>query len=279
MDSARKWAILSEEAASKVIMFDYLAQTFGLAAGAFGRISFIVFILGLLTSRLWQQVVLWILVALQITVNAVFIVILFVQCPGHQSAIWQHSDKEKCWSTHVQADYGYVQGGFNAATDLYLALFSTVIFWRLNLKVRVKLGLVALLGLGLFAMAAAIIKTVQTRILATPDTDPTIATVNYDRWLFIETYLVIITASIPNIRSLLKSRKSKGSTQHTHELSSRYASGSRHSGRIRGRVSSIDGKRMVNADETASDDETWRRDEHDSTYESQCSRESVIICV
>jgi hypothetical protein len=38
---------------------------------------------------------------------------------------------------------------FNSATDLYLAVFSTYIFWNLNLKLRIKFGLVALLGLGI----------------------------------------------------------------------------------------------------------------------------------
>lgn len=38
---------------------------------------------------------------------------------------------------------------FNSATDLYLAAFSTYVFWHLNLKLQVKLGLIVLLGLGL----------------------------------------------------------------------------------------------------------------------------------
>lgn len=38
---------------------------------------------------------------------------------------------------------------FNSATDLYLAVFSTCILWTLNLKLRVKLGLITLLGLGI----------------------------------------------------------------------------------------------------------------------------------
>lgn len=95
----------------KVILHDYLAQTFGLAGGALGRISFIVFIIGLLVQRLSQRVILWILVGLQVVVNTLFIIILFVQCPDHQSAIWDHSGKTKCWNVHVQAYYGYFQGG------------------------------------------------------------------------------------------------------------------------------------------------------------------------
>lgn len=154
----------------KVIMFDYLTQTFALAGGALGRISFIVFVIGLLVSKQSHRVIFWGLVAMQVLVNLMFIIILFVQCPGHASAIWEHSDKSKCWNTKVQAYYGYFQGGkkdhssfihtrgpiltlrvlaFNSATDLYLAVFSTCIFWTLNLKLRVKLGLVTLLGLGI----------------------------------------------------------------------------------------------------------------------------------
>ncbi|CEO58780.1 hypothetical protein PMG11_03482 [Penicillium brasilianum] len=174
---------------SKIIMYDYLAQTFGLAGGALGRISFIIFIIGLLVQKRSQRIVLWILVALQVIVNSIFIIILFVQCPGHASAIWDHSGKVKCWDLHVQAYYGYFQGAFNSATDLYLAVFSTCIFWNLNVKVRVKVGLVALLGLGIFAMIASIIKTVQTHVLAISDSEPTTATIHYDRWIYIETYL------------------------------------------------------------------------------------------
>lgn len=96
---------------SKIIMHDYLTQTFGLAGGALGRISFIVFIIGLLVQKRSHRIILWILVGLQVIINSIFIIILFVQCPGHASAIWDHSGKAKCWDLHVQAYYGYFQGG------------------------------------------------------------------------------------------------------------------------------------------------------------------------
>lgn len=96
---------------SKIIMYDYLSQTFGLAGGTLGRVSFIAFIVGLLVQRLSQRVVLWVLAALQVIANTIFIVIIFVQCPGHASAIWDHSGKSKCWDLRVQEYYGYFQGG------------------------------------------------------------------------------------------------------------------------------------------------------------------------
>jgi hypothetical protein len=107
----QKVSALSDAAVPKVIMHDYLTQTFGLAGGAIGRVSFIVFIIGLLAQRSSQRIALWILAGLQVVVNSLFIVIIFVQCPGHGSAIWDHSGKKKCWDLRVQAYYGYFQGG------------------------------------------------------------------------------------------------------------------------------------------------------------------------
>lgn len=76
------------------------------------------------------------------------------------------------------------------------------------------------------AMAASIVKTVQIRVLARQDDDPTAATVVMDRWLFIETYLVITTASIPCIRSLIIThRRNRSNHLNSHELSSGYGKG------------------------------------------------------
>ncbi|CAG8887019.1 unnamed protein product [Penicillium egyptiacum] len=218
---------LDSKTVPKVIMFDYLTQTFGVSGGTLGRISFILFVIELLGTRRSHRVILWIIVGLQILTNATLIIILFVQCPGHGSAIWTQQG-DKCWDVRIQAYYGYYQGSFNSATDLYLAIFSTYVFWSLNLKLRVKLGLVTLLGLGIFAMAASVMKAVQTRVLAYAHDDPTVATVDYDRWLYIEAYVVIITASIPCIRSLIGSVRggTTGTGRSAYELSSSYAGNS-----------------------------------------------------
>lgn len=134
-------------------------------------------------------------------------------------------------------------------------------------------------------MAAAIVKTVQTRVLASYDMDPTIATINYDRWLYIETNLVIITASIPCIRSLLRPMNSlspPSSGRHTHELSSRYVgSSSTPTAKTRNRGSSFEGKRIVNVSEghASASSEDVCHDDHEDIHDSGYSRASVINCV
>ncbi|KAH8705206.1 hypothetical protein BGW36DRAFT_310701 [Talaromyces proteolyticus] len=236
---------------STVILYDYLGQTFGISGGVLGRISFIVLINGILGSRKGYRLILWTLVAAQVIVNILFILIIFLQCPGHASAIWSESDDSaKCWDLRVQTYYGYFEGSFNSATDLYLAAFSTYVFWNLNLKLRVKVGLISLLCLGIFAMAASIVKTVQLHVLASANSDPTKATINLERWLYIETYLVIITTSIPCIRSLIRRRRQgqsygssgRNNTNQSHELSSPYIGTSSSSFRTKTRMSALSGK-------------------------------------
>ncbi|CAG7918817.1 unnamed protein product [Penicillium olsonii] len=265
-----------------VIMYDYLAQAFGIVGGTLGRIAFIVFIVGLLGTRRLYRVILWGLVGLQLVTNLVLIVILSVQCPGHASAIWAPSGKNNCWDVRVQAYYGYYQGSFNSATDFYLATFSTCIFWNLNLRLRAKLGLVALLGLGIFAMIASVIKVVETRVFAHPDDDPTVATVSYDRWLFIETYLVIITASIPCIRSLLRSSRERhtASARSVYELHSVYAensvSGSRRMTPTTPRKAEA---RVTDGNESLEEILQWNDDNVDHFHEQAGSTKSAHIHV
>lgn len=126
-------------------------------------------------------------------------------------------------------------------------------------------------------MVAAIVKTIQLRVLANPDDDPTAATVTMDRWLYIETYLVITTSSIPCIRSLLARRKSRNQSDlsNTYELSSR----SRHAeelGTSKGKrpVSRVTGKYLNHfSDDTGSEDDILRS----SLHESQCGVDSGIV--
>jgi hypothetical protein len=106
----RPVGVLEPSDISKVIEYDYFTQSFGIAGGTLGRVAFILYIIGLLGVTTSHRVILWALVVLQPIVNLVFILIIFLQCPGHASGIWAHSGKVKCWSPRVQAYYGYFLG-------------------------------------------------------------------------------------------------------------------------------------------------------------------------
>ncbi|PYI20280.1 hypothetical protein BO86DRAFT_425420 [Aspergillus japonicus CBS 114.51] len=171
-----------------------------LAATA-GRLAMIMYMMALLAARTWDRMVLWTLVPLQVIVNVVSVVLLFAQCSRVQD-IFQPGAQEQCMSLDVQIDYGYFQGAFNSASDLFLAVFPIYIFWRFNWTLRVKLVLISLLSLGVVAMAASLVKTLEYPTIL-KSTNPRINRVPLLRWMFIEAGIVLITASVPCIRPLV----------------------------------------------------------------------------
>jgi hypothetical protein len=109
----------------------------------------------------------------------------------------------------------------NTATDLFLAVFPTVVFWNLNLRLRIKISLIVLLSLGIVAMVASIIKT--TKLDHVPSvTNIGAGGVELIRWGYAENLIIIITSSVPSIRPLLISsvRKLSSATKsRSYELS------------------------------------------------------------
>lgn len=104
------WSI-PQQNISTVVMYDYVAQAFGLASACAGRIGFMIYLFFLLVTAGRWRVFLLALGAIQLATNAVSIMIMFLQCPGHESAIWNRPRENYCWDVHVQAYYGYFQGG------------------------------------------------------------------------------------------------------------------------------------------------------------------------
>ncbi|RAK80062.1 uncharacterized protein BO72DRAFT_475767 [Aspergillus fijiensis CBS 313.89] len=189
-----------------------------LAATA-GRLAMIMYMMALLAARTWDRMVLWALVPLQVVVNVVSVVLLFAQC-SRVVEVFQPGAQKHCMSLDVQIDYGYFQGAFNSASDLFLALFPIYIFWWFNWTLRVKLVLISLLSLGVVAMAASLIKTLEYPTIL-KSTNPRINRVPLLRWMFIEAGIVLITASVPCIRPLvlhwIRKYIRKKQTQH-HQM-------------------------------------------------------------
>ena len=153
------------------LKYDYFSYGFGLASCLLSRIAFILYLIDLLGAKKIHRTILWTLLVLQLVINFFTILFIYIQCPGHPSAIWDQSIKAYCWSPVFQSDYGYFAScrcssvphksqywivlivflnplAFNIAADLYLAAFPAYIFWNMNLLLRLKISLTILLGLG-----------------------------------------------------------------------------------------------------------------------------------
>lgn len=91
--------------------------------------------------------------------------------------------------------------GWNVMVDVVLAVLPVTIFYKLNLRLKKKLGLSALLGLGL---VAAICGAIKTKFLAglSARSDLTWETYNLFVLSSAELFVIIVCGSIPPIKPL-----------------------------------------------------------------------------
>ena len=128
--------------------------------------------------------------------------------------------KAVCWPPYRQTDFSLFTGstfgtdlslrfvqtliaviGWLAFIDLSLAILPISIIWNLQLNWHKKVGLSALMGLGVFACICAGIKTSKLTEL-NARADITFITVDLWIWNINETNVVIWAASMPTLRPL-----------------------------------------------------------------------------
>ncbi|PYI05847.1 hypothetical protein BO78DRAFT_316966 [Aspergillus sclerotiicarbonarius CBS 121057] len=189
--------------ANQILALKYYTgfQCLLIVATGVGRAAFSLYLLNILRQQRFVWFLLWVIFVLQIIINIVSVVTVLAQCKNINS-IWDTTVVTTCWDPNVDRIYAYVQCSINTVTDLFLAVFPTYTFWSLSLQTRIKISLVILMSLGLVAMVASIMRIVYVDSIAERG-DQTAATVALSRWALAECYLVIVTASIPCIRSLL----------------------------------------------------------------------------
>ncbi|ORX97794.1 hypothetical protein BCR34DRAFT_607135 [Clohesyomyces aquaticus] len=106
----------------------------------------------------------------------------------------------KCYSMTIFRNLGLMNSSFNIITDILFATMPLPLVWRLQLNTRTKISLIAILSLGYFASAAAIVKAVQQWHVLT-DLDWSVHD-SFNVWNYIEFTIGIIAASLPALKPL-----------------------------------------------------------------------------
>lgn len=98
----------------EAIKYNYISEPISIFSVMFGRISFSVTLLRLIgphdKGKRWA---IWFLIIEQILINISTVIIIFVQCGSHVTAMYNPVAREqpgvKCWSPNVQTYYSYFQ--------------------------------------------------------------------------------------------------------------------------------------------------------------------------
>ncbi|KAL3486476.1 hypothetical protein BJX62DRAFT_19573 [Aspergillus germanicus] len=181
------------------------------------RCSFICYLAAILGSNRAHQILLWATLSLQLAANIVSAVLPSTICRNVER-LWKPHVVTSCGDTTAVIQFSYFTGSLNSAVDLFLALFATLVFWNLKLALRIKISLAILLSLGIVAMVASIIKTTKLDDIPSITNLGASGGVSFFRWGYAENAIIIVTSSIPCLRSLAissvrKIQNSRGATR------------------------------------------------------------------
>ncbi|KAK5806739.1 hypothetical protein VI817_000997 [Penicillium citrinum] len=208
------------------------------------RSSFIIYLVAVLGTKRAYKILLWVILVIQLAGNIVSAVLPLSICKN-VNILWDPTVKTTCIDSRKVIQFAYFSNSefvlstfdldlllielaiaFNSAADLFLAVFPTVVFWNLNLKLRIKISLIGLLSLGIVAMVASIIKTTKLDTLPSITNLGSAGGIELIRWGYVENAIIIITSSIPCIRPLIISSVRKfSSVTRSYELSSPFSKG------------------------------------------------------
>ena len=189
---AMKWSIIS----SAVVLF-------GIGTSKVAIIAFLLKVQGL-THR-YLQSFLYFLAVTNLAFNTALPFVIMFQC-NPPAAEW---DKElektaKCRPSSINTTFGEFTAGWNAFTDLALAIYPTILFWNLKMPLKIKVGTSCLMGLGIFATGCAAAKGWAIHLIVTGHEDITYNTAPL--WLLgmTELWICLIVASVPPLWPLVK---------------------------------------------------------------------------
>ncbi|KUM61537.1 hypothetical protein ACN42_g5580 [Penicillium freii] len=197
----------------QAIKYTVIAPNFSVVSTTTGKMSVTIFLLRLMgqsasAPRRWF---LYIMMAVSIAWNVLAIVVIIGFCRPPER-IWNPKADGSCFSLNFQLVAGTSQAAFNAFNDLALAIFPAYIFWHVQLAFKMKIAIISVMGAGIFAAAATLVKCILLKNLPA-HADITWSWADITMWYTIEMYIIIICASLPTLRQsysvvLQRSRKS-----------------------------------------------------------------------
>lgn len=123
---------------------------------------------------------------------------------------WDRTVKATCWTKTTLLGLSYTNSALNIITDLLFAIvIPTPMLWNLNVHFRTRVSLIAILGLGVFACAAAVVKLGYVTNYGKLG-DWLWDSQNITIWTCVELNVGIIAGSLPCLRPIF--RRFLGST-------------------------------------------------------------------
>ncbi|KAF3760941.1 hypothetical protein M406DRAFT_220816, partial [Cryphonectria parasitica EP155] len=181
-------------------LWTIIATVFAVLGAAWSKTSFALTLLRI-TKASQGRTLYWSIWAIVATMNAVLFfnaIIWFIYCKPAAGA--RDADLHaQCWERGVVVRYTEFAAAYSAAMDFVLAV-PWVIFMKLRMRLKEKLGVVVCMSLGVFAGCTSIMRSITVPTLSS--SDYTYETGQLFIWTGAELATTIVAASIPVLRAL-----------------------------------------------------------------------------
>ncbi|PVH91818.1 hypothetical protein DM02DRAFT_545072 [Periconia macrospinosa] len=223
---------ISPEGIKEAFKLNFVTQPLYLFSVMLVKESVGFFLLRIAITPFYRRTISSIMVFIALYTLASFMPLL-LQCTN-LALLWDREAKGTCWDPKIVKATAYAFSALNIMTDLLFAVFIPVpMLWKAQMKRRQKGLILGILGLGLFATAAAIVKMTYLPYLGQTG-DWLWDVCNLLIWATVETRTGIIAGNLaclrPLFRSVLGSTYGRGSRNNTSPkyLTPAYGAGSRH---------------------------------------------------
>ncbi|OCL11955.1 hypothetical protein AOQ84DRAFT_313007 [Glonium stellatum] len=186
----------------KGLKYNFITQPIFLWAICMVKMSVGFFLLRVAATPFFRRAITSIMVFMGVYTLVCFCTIMF-QCTN-LAVQWDSSVKSKCFTPRTLRGLSYTNVALNIFTDL---LFSVIIpipmLWNVQMNIRTKSSVLGVMGLGVFATAAALVKT---SFLTTygKNGDWLWDSRNLTIWTVIESNVGIIAGNLPCMKPLFR---------------------------------------------------------------------------
>ncbi|KAJ3530115.1 hypothetical protein NM208_g9472 [Fusarium decemcellulare] len=195
-----KLAQVSPEIFSSGLLYTWLFQMFYCLTLIFVKGSICTTLLRIATARS-HRIISWLTLAVSSMSAFIVIIGLFTMCrPLH--ATWNRSEGE-CAPPIVLTSLAYQISASSMVTDLVCAILPGFMLWKTQIKIATKISITIILGLGVFASVATIVRFPYIAYYYQKE-DYLYHTCNIAMWSMVEMGIGIIAGSLPALRRLLK---------------------------------------------------------------------------
>lgn len=138
--------------ALQIAKWNAIYQILNITGALLTKISIGLFLLRLKQSRNFSIAVWGVLTPLFIT-TLILCFVVGLQCIPLRK-LWTPTIEGHCISTETPLNVSYVQSAFAILADLFLTVSPIVILWKVQISLKKKIGICALMSLGLMATIA-----------------------------------------------------------------------------------------------------------------------------